>query len=215
MTDVRNPWLEIPLRDYEGHMALPEIGQARMLSDQLKLAVEANKPQSLALIGCAGGNGLETIIGEPVKRIVGIDINPQYVEITRSRFSKYFSQLEVYADDIGNLRSKIAPVELIIAALILEYVDTASAINTMKNLCLPDGKLVILLQNPAEKIQPVSLSPYTSLGILAPFMRLKKAADVISSCQAAGFALLASHQIALESGKRFSILTFKFQSAAE
>src|SRR5688500_18466072 len=25
---MRNPWLDIPLRDYEGHMALPSIGQA-------------------------------------------------------------------------------------------------------------------------------------------------------------------------------------------
>lgn len=213
MTDVRNPWLDIPLCDYERHMASPEIAQARMLADQLALAVEENKPRSLALIGCAGGNGLETLIGGPTQRIVGIDINPHYVEITRSRFSKYFSQLEVYADDIGNLRSKIVPVELIVAALILEYVDMASAINTMKNLCVPDGKLVILLQNPAEKIQPVSPSPCTNLEILAPFMRLKKAGDVVSSCQAAGFALLASHQIALESGKRFSILTFKLDTS--
>jgi hypothetical protein len=75
--------------------------------------------------------------------------------------------LEVHADDIENLKSEIAPVELITAALIPEYVDTASAINTRKNLCLPDRKLVILLQNPTENIQPVSPSLYTSLEILA------------------------------------------------
>jgi hypothetical protein len=30
---VRNPWLEIPLSDYEGHMELPQIGQAEMLAE--------------------------------------------------------------------------------------------------------------------------------------------------------------------------------------
>jgi hypothetical protein len=35
-----NPWLHIPLADYEGHMALPEIGQACMLADQF----EASSP---------------------------------------------------------------------------------------------------------------------------------------------------------------------------
>jgi hypothetical protein len=73
---------------------------------------------------------------------------------------------------------------------------------------------VILLQDPAERIPPVSPSPYTSLERLAPFMSLKKAADVIGVCQAAGFALLTSRQIALESRKRFSVLTFRLRGAA-
>jgi len=36
---IASPWLEIPLADYEGHMALPEIAQARMLADELESAV--------------------------------------------------------------------------------------------------------------------------------------------------------------------------------
>ena len=28
---MKSPWLDIALSDYEGHMALPEIGQAAML----------------------------------------------------------------------------------------------------------------------------------------------------------------------------------------
>jgi SAM-dependent methyltransferase len=214
MTGVCNPWLDIPLDDYERHMALSKIAQARMLADQLALAVEESKPRSLALIGCAGGNGLETLIGGPSRRIVGVDIVPHYVEVTRERFSKDFPRLELYADDIENLSSRIAPVELVVAALVLEYVDVASAVASLKNLCLPGGNLVILLQDPDERIPPVSPSPYTSLERLAPFMSLKKAGDIIGVCQAAGFALLTSRQIALKSGKRFSVLNFRLQGAA-
>jgi hypothetical protein len=36
-----NPWLEIPLEDYEGHMALPSIGQAQFLANVLGTLVQA------------------------------------------------------------------------------------------------------------------------------------------------------------------------------
>jgi hypothetical protein len=38
---VSNPWLEIPLSDYEGHMATPSIRQAQLLADQLALMLAA------------------------------------------------------------------------------------------------------------------------------------------------------------------------------
>jgi hypothetical protein len=32
---MSNPWLSIPLHDYEGHMALPHVGQAKMIANEL------------------------------------------------------------------------------------------------------------------------------------------------------------------------------------
>jgi hypothetical protein len=48
MTDTCNPRLGIPLSDDEGHMALPEIAQAQMLANQLRMAAEMNKPRPQA-----------------------------------------------------------------------------------------------------------------------------------------------------------------------
>ena len=31
--EMSNPWLSIPLEDYEGHMSLPAVGQAQMLAE--------------------------------------------------------------------------------------------------------------------------------------------------------------------------------------
>jgi hypothetical protein len=53
---IASPWLDIPLADYEGHMALPEIAQARMLAGELERAVRQHTPSSVAIIGCSGGN---------------------------------------------------------------------------------------------------------------------------------------------------------------
>ena len=38
MHTMTQPWLQIPLADYEAHMALPDIGQAQMLADLLQQA---------------------------------------------------------------------------------------------------------------------------------------------------------------------------------
>jgi hypothetical protein len=208
MTETCNPWLGIPLGDYEGHMALPEIAQAQMLANQLRMAAEMNKPRSLALIGCAGGNGLESIIGGSASRIVGIDINPSFVETTYNRFRKHFPRLQLYAESIENLQSTIEPVDMIFAGLVLEYVDVHRAIQTMRALCASNGKLMIVLQNPGDRFHPVSPSPYASLKRLGGFMQLRSADEVISAARETGFAFLTNDQITLSSGKEFSTLTF-------
>jgi hypothetical protein len=35
---MSNPWLNIPLADYEGHMSLPAVGQAQMIAEQFARA---------------------------------------------------------------------------------------------------------------------------------------------------------------------------------
>lgn len=44
---MRNPWLDIPLADYEGHMSLPHVGQAVLLGDVFEGALrEGRVPRS-------------------------------------------------------------------------------------------------------------------------------------------------------------------------
>src|SRR5438309_637460 len=50
-----NPWLQIPLTDYEGHMSLPYVAQADLLADLFGLALQRHLPDSVAVLGCAGG----------------------------------------------------------------------------------------------------------------------------------------------------------------
>ncbi len=71
---MRSPWLDIPLADYEGHMALPGVGQAEMLATLFAQLLATWTPVSAAVIGCAGGNGFDRVRVEITKRLVGIDI---------------------------------------------------------------------------------------------------------------------------------------------
>ena len=67
---MNNPWLDVPLADYEGHMALPGIAQAQLLSDEFERVLANFSPVSVAVIGCACGNGLDVLHQkEQVKRI--------------------------------------------------------------------------------------------------------------------------------------------------
>lgn len=48
---MANPWLDIPLTDYEGHME--HVGQARMLDRVFGQALQSLQPQSVAVLGAA------------------------------------------------------------------------------------------------------------------------------------------------------------------
>ena len=77
------------------------------------------------MIGCAGGNGFERIDGRQTTRVVGVDINPAYLAEARRRFDGAFAELELCCGDVGAGADELAfaPVDLIFAALIFEYVD--------------------------------------------------------------------------------------------
>ena len=160
---IASPWLDIPLADYEGHMSLPEIAQARMLADELERAVRQHTPSSVAIIGCSGGNGFERLIGTTVERIVGIDINPIYVAAAQARFGTQLPKLALYVADIQDALPNIMPMELIFAGLIFEYVDLRATMHNLRRLCAPGGTLVAVLQAPSAEEKAVSPSPYRSL----------------------------------------------------
>jgi len=205
---MENPWLSIPLAEYEGHMALPEIGQAEMLAGELEFAVRQYFPKSVAVIGCAGGNGLDRLVESGIERIVGIDINPAYVETVRRRFRPRIPGLELHVADVQSMLPQIAPVDLIFAALILEYVDVPMTMRSFQKLCAPDGALVVILQSASPNVEKTSPSPYKSIQLLAPAMRLLDQGDVQERAIAAGFSLASSRVVSLRSGKDFVVLCF-------
>ena len=71
-----------------------------------------------------------SISWDGVERVVGIDINPAYVEAVRSRFRSRIPGLELYVADIQCALPELAPVDLLFAALIFEYVDVVAVMLT-------------------------------------------------------------------------------------
>jgi len=211
---MNNPWLSIPLEEYEGHMALPDVGQAKMLSNEFEELLRTYSPVSAALIGCAGGNGFEEAHKAGVRRVVGLDINPAYVAEAKARYAGQIPGLELYCADIEGDMPELRPVHLIYGALVFEYVDIAKALRNLRGLCLPNGILAALLQLPKEGAASVSPSPFVTLKELSSIMRLAPPDVFRGGAEELGFSLLCQKLISLKSGKQFSLQTFKLQPRA-
>ena len=206
---MRSPWLDIPLADYEGHMSLPGIGQSDMLATQFAALLAEWAPVSAAVVGCAGGNGFDRVNVGVTRRVVGIDINPHYIQELAYRYAATIPGLELYVRDIQEPVDRIEPVDLIYAALVLEYVDPAPVLHNLRAICRPHGILATVLQLPSDSAATLSDSPFVSLQGLAPSMHLVSPGVLTGTAVEAGFAPVASRRIGLVSGKEFVAQVFQ------
>lgn len=105
-------------------MALPQVGQAELLAEVLATALREHAPRSVAILGCAAGNGFDRV---PVDtRLVGVDLNPHYVAAARARHGAR-AGIELYVGDVTADELPFAPVDLAYAGLLFEYVEPAVA----------------------------------------------------------------------------------------
>lgn len=205
---MHSPWLDIPLSDYEGHMALPHVAQSALLADLFGHALEQHRPCSAALLGCAGGNGLERVDPAVTPRVVAVDINPAYVEEARRRHARRLPGLELLCGDIASPAVAFEPVELAFAGLLFEYVDLAPALRRIAAQLTPAGRLVAVLQMPSRTIAEVTPSPYASLGALSACMRLVPPDDLRAAAVPCGLEAASRKEIQIAGGKTFCTQTF-------
>ncbi len=205
---MRNPWLDIPLADYESHMSLAGIGQAQLLADQLDALVRELEPASVAVIGCAGGNGFDQLERAGVARIVGVDINADYIAATARRCANRFPGLELYVADIQTHAVFFEPVDFIYAALVFEYVDPARAMASLRRHCRPGGTVATIVQLPHESVASVTSSPFASLGVLSPVMKLVHPEALAAHAEQAGFRHECTTVITSTGGKQFAVQNF-------
>jgi len=204
---MRSPWLDVPLEEYEGHMAWPSVGQAQLLGDALSLSIERFSPQSVAILGCAGGNGFERI-SPSVLRVVGVDINSQFITQTSARFRGRFKELELLAGDIQSDETSFAPVDLIFAGLLLEYVSVETVVTRVPSMLRASGHLVTVLQLPNAGHSTVSPSPFSGVKPLGEVMHFVLPSHLQEVAEARGLVQLESHTVASVAGKQFQVQVF-------
>lgn len=121
-----NPWKHIDLGEYESHMRLDSVGQlqaiSRMTGDQL-----ARYPvKTAAILGVAGGNGLEHAAAGQFEAIYGIDVNPAYLAECGRRFPHLAGVLRLVEADVSDPLARLPRAELVVANLFVEYVGCAA-----------------------------------------------------------------------------------------
>lgn len=204
-----NPWLRVDLENYESHMATPEVGQAALLADEFKLAVENAQPQSLALVGCAGGNGLDALIGIGIGPVVCVDINSSYLEKLRSRYGGKIPGLETICTEVETYSYK-QPLDLIFGGLIFEYTRLDEALSALSRTLRRGGKLVALVQMKAAGVATVSFSPYAQdlIEVGAAFKYID-VNSMSSTAASRGLIELNRKMKTLASGKSFVIIEYE------
>lgn len=187
-------------------MALPEVGQAELLANVLADAVRLHAPRSVAVLGCAGGNGFDRVPAGT--RLVGIDVNPAYVAAARARHGAR-AGIELFVGDVIADELPFAPVEFAYAGLLFEYVEPSVALRWLAPKLLPGAVLVAVLQLPSAAQAEVTPSPYTSLAALAAGMRLVAPAELTSAAFAEGYTSTGGDVATASGGKRFAVQTYR------
>lgn len=208
---MNNPWLDIPLDDYEGHMALPQVAQARLLADIFNGMLEQHRPRSVAILGCAGGNGFECISPDVTERVVAVDINPDYVERLRARYMSRIPGLEFVVGDVQASVVAFRPVELVFAGLILEYLDVETVLQRVRSFLVAGGVLGTVVQLPHPASAAVTQSPFPSVQALAAVLRLVPPTELADIAERHGYCEIESRAEESSGGKHFQVQAFRKQ----
>src|SRR5579872_39918 len=202
---MSNPWLSIPLEDYEGHMGADGVRQLAALAVLFQRALDLCRPKSVAILGIAGGNGLEHIDPAVTSRVVGIDINASYLEEVRRRFGE---RVELHCVDLAGGNLHVTPVDLVHAALIFEHTGLDRALDNAFTLITPGGKMSVVIQLPAGEELNVSPTPYTSMQKLKESFGVVDASRLRRRLAERGFRLEHEEDRALPGGKGFRLMLF-------
>lgn len=203
----------MPAADYEGHMGSPGVRQLEFLSRVFGELMREFEPESLVVLGCATGNGLEHIERGRVRRLVGLDINPEYLEICRKRHGERIPRLELVCEDFASFDLEAASIDFVYAALFLEYVDPESAMRKISLWLKPDGILAVVLQMPHRSGDNVSETDFASVKALEPAIRLVEPEVLGRLVREHGFSEVRSARETLASGKEFFLGVYRHESA--
>jgi hypothetical protein len=201
------PWLQIPAADYESHMS--DVGQSAALRDLFSRVYAATRPARLAILGCTTGSDFAQVDPALTKVAAGLDINPQYIDIARTRWSGSDLTPHLIVGDVLEAELPAGTYDLVHAALLLEYVDPLALLARIHTWLSTDGACSLITQEPSTGLPAVSATRYESLRALAGQLTLRTADEVVSLANRAGFSETSRLALTLPGGKILVSTTFK------
>jgi len=199
---MSNPWLAVPLTEYEKHMSSVEVQQSGALADLFAEAIGRCRPLSIAVLGIAGGNGLDRIDSSITTRVVGLDLNPQYLEAVWQRYW-HLPGLELLCVDLSQQHIALEPVQLVHAALIFEHAGVDRCLENAISMVAPGANLSAVLQLPSEGGQAVGASQFASIQNLKSHFSHVSPTWLREALAGRGFRLSYQTTLALPAGKGF------------
>jgi hypothetical protein len=202
-----NAWNTIPLQDYEQHMQHEDVGQAQLLNQLTKKYLTKTQPHYLLFLGISGGNGLEHVDVNTVKRVCGIDLNASYLKKTYQRFGATIKQLDLINADISSVNQSFIKADFVWAALIFEYVDLSVCFKFIQNNTGEAATLIVTIQsnNGVTSVSKTGVEPIKSV---ASIFKVVDRESLKATALAYGFQAVEMEENYLPNGK--SLLTYIF-----
>ena len=170
-------------------MGSEKMRQLTALSDLFKRVLDYCRPRSVAVLGVAGGNGLERIESKITKRIVALDINPQYLDAVQKRFAT-LPGLELHCADSNSEQLHISRRNW---CTLRRFSNTPNCAITSTMLYLwscQEARLSIVLQLASELEQSVAVTEYSSMQTLKEHFALINVGEFCRLLEQKGFHLL-------------------------
>lgn len=205
MMEYVNPWIEVPLEDYENHMSHSSVGQLGVLSALTKKYLNSIKPKECLFLGIAGGNGLEHIDNNITKKVIGIDINQDYLNTSYERYNDKIASLELVNFDITKEEVVLCKADFIWAALVLEYTGVEKSLEFAKKNLNAGGHFIVSIQS-NNGVQSVSETGIEAVKKVGDIFQLINPDVLISKAVEIGLKLIGNEEFFFQNGK--SLKTF-------
>ncbi len=203
---MKNPWREVPLDQYERHMAEQKVYQLQELNRLMERQLNGYPVNSVAILGVAGGNGLEHIEADQYESVVGVDINDEYLNACWRRYPKLQSCLKLICADLRKPEISLPQVDLVIANLVLEYIGIGCFFHCLDTI---RPRLVSCVVQQGQKENVVSPSPYVQeLQRVEEIYQDIDPTGLVARMREAGWVVMLREEIPMPNGKRLIRLDF-------
>ena len=203
-----NPWETISLSDYENHMSLDSVKQLQAMDEMMKTQFEGYPVTTAMIFGIAGGNGLEHVNKDKYKKVYGIDINRDYLDAVKERYSDMADILECLRIDLTFESDLLPKTELVIANLFIEYVGYEAF---KEGILKSEAKYVsCIIQINTDEEKWVSESPYIhAFDCLDSVHHQMEEQALTMAMNEIGYRPLKKDEYPLPNGKKLVMLDFE------
>jgi hypothetical protein len=119
---MKHPWEDVELSVYEAHMSHANVGQLQALDAMMAQQAASYPCRVAAILGVAGGNGLSHFLGGGFERVIGVDVNADYLKACSVRYADHCGKLLLVRADLSQKGTVLPKADLVIANLFVEYV---------------------------------------------------------------------------------------------
>ena len=203
---MNNPWKQISLSDYENHMKLDSVYQLQALNEMMKEQFATYDIETIMILGIAGGNGLEHINKKKIKKVYGVDVNPDFLAECGKRYPELKGTLETICANLLSDNQQLPNAELLVANLLIEYIGYDCFQKVVK-MVEPKYISCIIQINEGESF--VSDSPYIhAFDCLDEVHHQMEEEPLINSMNKINYQVIKTSRKALPNGKKLMQIDF-------